>query len=1004
MANPKPPKIQLSPEEFAQVNEGAATSITQDWNPLNQGFAGQVAEREQLLRDQPLEMAIADDQRSTWDVWQAGLQETDTAYIIRSFLEERDDALPRHDPNFDIKREYSGLVSAWGIADNDDNLTALSKATSSEEAADIASRIADAEARQSVLAQHGVVSFATGVVDPLTLLADVATFGGAKVLKLGRLPTAIAGGSSAIAVSAMADYAGKDYEALDYAINFGVTAGAFALIGGRGVPDLRNRAGNPNVDQTSTTSRLTDFLSETDKIISPSAETAEIMSKVVDDPVRRFGILTNDNAASTFRVNSNLLDGTFARWTESLERTVSQREGFGTFSIKMDANGRYGEARDGLELKVAEELARRDAEFTRFGAVSEVRLDPDIKRLADEYEAMMTQGAELAKRQGLAGFEDFTARPGYFHRSWSESKIRALETEHGRKVVKDLLTESIVRGLRLTKKEAGLISTAILTRTRTKAAGLRPEFMGALGKTDTDAIRTMLVEAGTDDATIKSIMGRIEQNLDEAGKSKYSKTRLPLDMTVKVSTPSGKTISVLDMIDTDLSRLAENYNQQMAGRSALAAAGVGGDDASIQALRGQYHDSIVRAGLKDADVEERMLQFDHLISDFTGNRPQGTVPSAILQRAKSLAHSTMLAASGLWQVAEYGTLAYRHGAARTTAEFFRQFPGVAGALRKIGRDPDLYDELSSVVGLDLARDVRVRPWLRQYEANLTASDTLLDRVLYLGNQATPILNGMKFVHTHQVRMNANLTMNTMGRAAAGDRKALAQLREYGLSDTDWGKIKGAILDNADMHGKNVRSMNWDGWPQDAVDAALNVGARIMDDTILYGRAGQGSSFARSQAGQVLGQFRSFVALAHNKLLRGTVQNADYTGLAVLLAYQYPLTMTMVAANELRKGEVPDFTSEEGLLDLSKKAIGYTAGIGFIGDAAGIVGLTGGRGGLSAPILGLANAPGSLVQGTGHLLQGEGSEALADYMQAARTALPFVGVAPGTALLQNALKE
>ena len=49
---------------------------------------------------------------------------------------------------------------------------------------------------------------------------------------------------------------------------------------------------------------------------------------------------------------------------------------------------------------------------------------------------------------------------------------------------------------------------------------------------------------------------------------------------------------------------------------------------------------------------------------------------------------------------------------------------------------------------------------------------MLDRVLYLGHQATPILNGMKFAHTHQVRLNANLTMNTIGRAAKGDRKAL----------------------------------------------------------------------------------------------------------------------------------------------------------------------------------------------------------------------------------------
>ena len=1003
MANPKPPKIQLSPEEFAQVNEGVATSLTQDWSPVNQGLAGSIAEREQLLRDQPLEMAIADQKRSTWEIWQAGLQETETAYLLRAYLDERDDVFPRYDPNFDIKREYAGILAANGIEDNDDNLTALAKATSLEEASQIATSIADKEAREAVLSQHGVMAFATGAVDPLTVLVDVATFGGAKALKLGRLTSALAGGASATAVSAMADYAGKDYEALDYAINFGVTAGAFALVGGRGVNGLRASAGNPGVG-TDATSRLTDFLSETDKLISPSPASAEVMAPIIDDPVRRAGLMTNDNAASTFRVNANLLDGTFAKWTESLEKTISQRESLGTFGIKMDIQGKYGEARDALERRVAEELARRDAEWTRFGSVAQTRVDPDVKRLADEYEAMMTQGAELAKRQGLAGFEDFAPRPGYFHRSWSESKIRQLEDQYGQKTVRGLLTESIVRGLNIPKKDAALISTAILTRTRTKAAGLRPEFMGALGKTDTDAIRTMLVEAGTDDSVVTSIMRRIEQNLDEAGKSKYSKTRLPLDMTVKMATPDGKTISVLDMIDTDLSRLADNYNQQMAGRSALAAAGVGGDDASIQALRGRYHETLVQAGLKDADIDDHMLQFDHLMSDFTGNRPPGTILGATAQRAKSLAHSTMLAASGLWQVAEYGTLAYRHGAARTAAEFFRQFPGVAGILRKAGRDPDLYDELTSVVGLDLARDVRVRPWLRQYEANLTASDTMLDRVLYLGNQATPILNGMKFVHTHQVRLNANLTMNTIGRAAAGDRRAVQMLREYGLDGDAWTKVKQAVLDNAEMNGKNVRSMNWDGWSQEAVDAALNVAARIMDDTILFGRAGQGSSFARSQVGQILGQFRSFVSFAHNKLLRGTIQNSGYTGLAMLLAYQYPLTMMMVAANELRKGEVPDFTSEEGLLDLSKKAIGYTAGIGFIGDAAGILGLTGGRGGLSAPVLGLANAPGSIIQGTGHLLQGEGSEAIADYMQAARTALPFVGVAPGTALLQNALKE
>lgn len=120
----------------------------------------------------------------------------------------RDVPAPR--PNFDIKREYGDIIRAHGIQDNDNNLTALSKATSSEEASWIATSIADKEAREAVLAQHGVIAFTTGMVDPMTVLADMATFGSTKALKMGRLSSAIAGGSSAVAVSAMADYAGKD--------------------------------------------------------------------------------------------------------------------------------------------------------------------------------------------------------------------------------------------------------------------------------------------------------------------------------------------------------------------------------------------------------------------------------------------------------------------------------------------------------------------------------------------------------------------------------------------------------------------------------------------------------------------------------------------------------------------------------------------------------------------------------------------------------------------------
>ena len=456
----------------------------------------------------------------------------------------------------------------------------------------------------------------------------------------------------------------------------------------------------------------------------------------------------------------------------------------------------------------------------------------------------------------------------------------------------------------------------------------------------------------------------------------------------------------LGLAADDASALAElvSYTDEL-----LTTAAKRNDEVGVR-----YYEDITQEATPEfrtqSDIQGRMKQLDYLLGDFTGIRPEDAILGPYAQRAKSFAQATMLAASGLWQIAETATIAWRFGAAQAGAEFVKQFPGIAGVLRKIGRDPDLYDELGTVLGMDLARDVRVRPWLRQFEPNLAVQgDHTIDRVLHYGQQAVPILNGMKFVHQWQTRVAGNLAMNTLARAANGDAAAIELLAQYGLKGADWDRVKAAVLQNAQMNGKNARSMNWDAWAQADVESAMNTVMRIMDDSVLFGRAGQGSSFSRSGVGQVLGQFRSFVAFAHNKLLRGTIQNQGYTGLAMMLAHQYPLTVIMVAANEFRKGEEVSF-DEEGLADLMQKAVGYTAGLGFIGDAAGIVGLSGGRGGISVPITGLANAAPAAAGAIGNALQGEGAAAAGDAVQTARTVLPFVSILPGVAALQNALKE
>lgn len=1022
----------LQPAELAAAVDptAAGSALTADWSELNTGVVGASASRAQAVQEAPLLAARVEEARPIGETTQAALRNTVTGYLVAAGFDNLEDNWYQPDANFDINREYSDILTQFQIQDTDDNLKALAGTTSSAQAYAEAARIKEKEQRESMLAHHGVAALTAEVLDPTTLLVDWATFGLGRAARLGRAGFAAAGAGTSVGLTGIADVAGKDYEMLDYVLSAAITGGAFAVFGpeakailarnqvpgavppsplpaggppaptpvgpGAGIPARKQRWYQP----------ITEFLSETDKLIGHSDEAAALLADMVDDPVRREGILRNSNAASVLRRNANWADGLLKSREDALSKAIGERTGMGYFARTWDFSGKFGEARDVLNREVADELLRRNSEFSKYGVVSPARIDPVVVKLADEYEQLMTAGArDLAQAQGLKGFENFTPQPGYFHRAWDEARMRRVQTTYGKPFLQNLIGQAAQAGMRMTAKEGKALATAIMSRMEARASGLRAEFMGSLGKTDTDGIREMLASSGASAAEQKSIMRKIEQNVTEAGKIKYSKSRLPLDMTVSAKAPDGTVVQMADLIDTDLSRLAENYMQSLAGRAALSRVGIGGDDASIEAFRKKYRDTLdrPRKPLAQDQIDERMLALDHLIGDFTGTRPEQALLSNLGQRAKSLAHSTMLSASGLWQVAENATIAYRYGAAQATGEFIKQFPGVATILRKAGRDPDLYDEMQTVLGLDLARDIRVRPWLKQHEVNLSASSSTLDRVLFMGQQATPILNAMKFVHTHQARMNSNLAVNTLVRATFGDKRALKLVHNYGLRGQEWKNVQDGIRTNAKVKGKNATQMNWGAWDQGAVDSAMNAALRMMDDTVLYGRAGQGASFSRSAVGQLLGQFRSFVSLAQNKLLRGTLENEGVAGYASMLAYQYPLTMMMVSMNELRKGEDMDF-SEEGLLKLSGKAISYTAGLGYIGDVANVVGLTGGRGGMSAPVLGLANAGVSLAEGSKSILTGEVQEGLGDYMQAARTVLPIVGIFPGTAALQNALKE
>lgn len=966
---------------------------------------GIVVEQDVIAAQEEQQAAVAPAQDFTLgEKFKALRQSTATHHITEGLLNKLND--PRftdYDPTFDALTSAKDLLAVKGLPATEENLAFLSRAGTMEDQAYLVDRLVKNEFNQKVLAQHGAMAFTAQVVDPLYLIADIATWGTTKALRMGRMGSALTGAAGVTAVTGAADMAGRETDAFEYILGAALTGGAFALFGGQAANNIQaggsNWFGRLTPKGESSAGTLTRFLSEADTI-APNEAAQAVVRDLIDDPVRRDTYLSNNNAASLRRRLDNMSEANLMAYDNFVERYLATEGGFrNMLTRKLDLRGTYTQAKGDFNRRVAEELLRRDHEFTNQGFASDLPdLNPAVKKAADLYEKMMNDSGDINKAYGLPGFEEFSRRPGYFHRSWNGSKIRAVGKDRAR----NLIRESIRRAIPdIDAADVNALARAIVDRAVAKEAGTSTDLMGLLGRVDTDALKNLLADSGMSDADLAAAVARIDSKLSERGGVKYARNRIPMDMTTRIVSPDGSSLAMTDLIDTDLDRLARNYLGAMNGRAALAKAGIGRDDYEIGQWVQRWQETI--KDLPDQQYQEANELMQGVLSDFTGNIPAQNRLGPLGQRAAALASSTMLSASGLWQTAEFGTMAARYGVAETAKQFIKQFPGVKSVLKRANKDPDLAEELRDVLSIDLTRDIRYRPWAQQHDDFLTASNGWIDRVLHAGKQAIPYLNGMKYIHSMQSRMNMNLALQKFGKAMNGDADARRMIEEYS-KDVDWEPLFQRNRSKATLKRNSVKSMNWDEWATDDIDTVMNTVLRMADDAILFGRTGQGSAFARSATGQLLGQFRSFVSFAHNKLLRGTWYNGGPKALAHLLAFQYPLTFLMVAANEARKGTL-DLESDTSIQDIAKKAVGYTAGLGFFADAAGIVGLTQGRGGIGVPVMTLTEAPARIVGGAAKIVQEDGNTqaGVADIARGASMVLPIVNGIPGTAMALEAMK-
>ncbi|BAN92353.1 internal virion protein with endolysin domain [Ralstonia phage RSB3] len=650
-------------------------------------------------------------------------------------------------------------------------------------------------------------------------------------------------------------------------------------------------------------------------------EGQRVADTLVDDPIN----MTGDSAVSQKQAIRNDLATKQYAFEDALKAELA-KQGFG-LRQRIFNSGDAIAAQANIERKVYEELMRRENAVRRGQSVVSTEVDPTISKLADLHDAATKQALDEMKAAGVRGADTIEGGAGYATRKWSVTKLEEMEQAYlaagaterqARKAVRTLIADGIMRtNATMPRDLAEDFAQAITERTRNKGYFEDTAPMGTMGDDGAQGIRALLDGSGITPERMKRIEDFLTARKDDAGMMSNLKHRISMDTTATVTLPGGETRSIIDLLDTGVTRNLDGYLDDAAGQAALARKGLT-DSSAITKLRGEYLHGIA----SEADRKVAAKLFDDTIKAIKG-QPVGEELNQGMRRLQAITTSVGLANSGLWQTMEYANIAAKYGLVKTAGYVLKSMPLVRDLIGELGHNGNARS-LVDVLAHNSSQDMRIRPFVQKLEDNFVIPvDDRLTLGLQQAKQLVPYLNAMKFVHHHQATVTANLISDSLRRAVNGDKGAIKMLEKYGLEGHTLDSIRGDL----NTHGLAV-----DSWSEGTWAAVRGPLSKMMDDAVLRNRTGEIPAFAQfSTLGKFIFTFRSFVLGAHNKVLAGTLGRHGFSGLGLLMMYQFPLAMASSYAVSVQRGK-----PETDIGKLASTAIAQQSAMGLFSELWGVV--------------------------------------------------------------------
>ena len=535
--------------------------------------------------------------------------------------------------------------------------------------------------------------------------------------------------------------------------------------------------------------------------------------------------------------------------------------------------------------------------------------DPAIKQLADAIDRQN----ELARKTQIGrdgetsvfGSENLEQRSGYVPHSWDGKAIRRLMTNKGisRGRIEEFVEKQFIKMYpHVDPNDAKIVSKAVIRRALNKEDGVDANMLSTLDADGVHILTDVLTDAGISKSRIDDMVERLRGKQSEQGMQGSSKKRINFDMRA-----SDGDISMMDLIDTNITRLYTRYNRKVAGASALARKGVTGSGdrkALIDA-------AIAERNARGLEVGEKQRKYLEDVFTYFDAGPIGGGVDPTVGRLKRLTNLALLNQMGLTQLMETGAQMSAVG----VQTWGKHAKVVMDELVRGGPEGPMAMELKPLMGKLGKEHLLERPDLMMDELRDSATSSTefnnwldtFDSALGKGQRVQGLLSGFYAVKGIQQKIAATSMADKIAQRVR-DGVDDAELRDIGIDPEMVKKYvdNGKIEFEADGTTSVLNLQDWD--IQDAEDFVLSL-HRHTNKVVQKAMAGEETMWMHKTVGSMYLHLKTFPLLAMRKqfIRNGGVSTDAFVG---TLMMGFATAAMFGAAKQVINGKGGDLSAEK----------------------------------------------------------------------------------------------